>query len=186
MATSNFHNVNANNIFAVECTEEWDYDDLIENLKHELDYLDGDGKDEHELRSFPSRVIGTNFSSKLYADFQVEVELQVVVRSGYYAGVNLDWTPTFNLDGEEFCDGSEVAEHLVYSYGYSQRNADRYANWIGTWYERERDSLIERTEAMFANYSQPLVEVARFSNGETIYESASNRRSQLKAALLQS
>ena len=44
MATSNFHNENASAIFAVQLEHEFDYDDLVENLKSELnndpDYVD--------------------------------------------------------------------------------------------------------------------------------------------------
>ena len=35
MATSNFHNVNASNIFAVELQDEFDYEDLVCNLESE-------------------------------------------------------------------------------------------------------------------------------------------------------
>ena len=44
MATSNFHNVNASHIFAVQLEDEWDYQDLVSNLESEfntnLDYSD--------------------------------------------------------------------------------------------------------------------------------------------------
>jgi hypothetical protein len=169
MATQNFHNVNANNIFAVEIQDEWDYDDLIENLKHEVDYLDDTRKDEHELRSFPSRVIGCNYTEKLYTHFRVELELTVVVRSGYYSGVNLDWTPTFNIDGEEFEDLDDITEHLTYYYDFTEKQAARYTEWLKTWHERELESLVERTEQSFRYYTTPLGITAVFSNGEAMY-----------------
>ena len=42
MSTSNFHNVNASRIFACELADEFDYDDLVENLQADLADLPGD------------------------------------------------------------------------------------------------------------------------------------------------
>ena len=36
MATSNFHNVNASHIFAVQLEDTYEYDDLIDNIKSGL------------------------------------------------------------------------------------------------------------------------------------------------------
>ncbi len=52
MATSNFHNVNASHIFACSLENEWDYEDLVDNLKSELsnnsDYVDYGKTDPNE------------------------------------------------------------------------------------------------------------------------------------------
>ena len=59
MATSNFHNVNATHIFAVQLEDEWAYEDLVYNLESEFDihndYSDYGKSGPHELRSYPSR-----------------------------------------------------------------------------------------------------------------------------------
>ena len=61
MATSNFHNVNASHIFACSLENEWDFEDLKDNLSYEFKKIDGfdtlTKSDPHELRSFPSTSI---------------------------------------------------------------------------------------------------------------------------------
>ncbi len=42
MSTPNFYNKNASRIFANECEEEWDYEDLKSNLNSELAKLETD------------------------------------------------------------------------------------------------------------------------------------------------
>ena len=88
MGTRNFHSVNASKVFSVltgEC-EEWEYKHLIDNLTESLgkdpEFCAGIGKDEHELRSFPSTVIGTTSKNKYIAGVMVEVELTCIIRSG--------------------------------------------------------------------------------------------------------
>jgi hypothetical protein len=57
MATSNFHNVNATHIFACSLENEWDYEDLKDNVYYGLKGIEGFAdrtkSDPHELRSFP-------------------------------------------------------------------------------------------------------------------------------------
>ena len=77
MSTSNFHNVNASAIFAVPLENDFDYEDLVDNLKSELkvnsDYVDYGKTDKNELRSFPSRTLGSIRKYHQYKDFYVEV-----------------------------------------------------------------------------------------------------------------
>ena len=152
MATSNFHNVNASNIFAVELQDEFDYEDLVCNLESELsnhsDYFDYGKTDPNELSSFPSKSLGSFSNSTIIDDGEVEVYVTPVIRSGYYAGCNLDW-------------------HVrLYVNGYED---DTYADdaRVGT----IADEYIEFIENIFGQYSDKLGVTAQFSNGETIYHS---------------
>ena len=86
------------------------------------------------------------------------------------------------LHDEDF-DESELATDLSYHYDYSDANAKRYAKYAINWIEKEKAKLVERIEKIFRDYTDPLVVTARFSNGETIYESESNRKAVLKAAV---
>jgi hypothetical protein len=92
MATSNFHNVNATHIFAVQLEDEWAYDDLVENLESEFskhsDYYDYGKSDPNELRSFPSKSLGSFSNSVVVGEDEVEIYITPVIRSGYYEGVN--------------------------------------------------------------------------------------------------
>ena len=149
MATSNFHNVNASVIFACELEDEFDYEFLLDNVGFalaETGDMDSTTKsDPNELRSFPSKSIGA--LSKYISDDEggIDVIVTAVVRSGYYEGCNLDWHCTFEEWGESI-------EHLL-------PQAEK-AKW----------ELVDKIESIFEQFSTPLGVVARFSNGETIYQ----------------
>jgi hypothetical protein len=150
MATSNFHNVNATNIFAVQLEDEYDYEDLISNLESEFnkhsDYYDCGKTDQHELRSFPSRTLGSFSNSITIGEDEVEVYVTPVIRSGYYEGCNLDWDARYYVNGYEdelYCENTSI-EFILNEY-------------------------VEFIETIYSQYSEPLGVTARFSNGETIY-----------------
>ena len=150
MATSNFHNVNATHIFAVQLEDEWAYEDLVYNLESEFnihnDYSDYGKSDPDELRSFPSRSLGSFSDSLTIGDDEVEIYITSVIRSGYYEGCNLDW-------------------HIrLYVNGYED---DTYADDANVL--RISNEYIEFIENIYSQYSEPLGVTARFSNGETIY-----------------
>lgn len=150
MATSNFHNVNATNIFAVQLQDEWAYDDLLSNLESEFtshsDYSDCGKSDPYELHSFPSKSLGSFSNSVTIGDDEVEIFVTPVIRSGYYEGVNLDWHVRLYVNGYDDDTYADDANVLRISIEY-----------------------IEFIENIFEQYSEPLGVTARFSNGETIY-----------------
>ena len=150
MATSNFHNVNASHIFAVELQDEYDYQDLVDNLESEfstnIDYSDYSKSDPNELRSFPSKSLGSFNNSIEIGEDEVEVYVTPVIRSGYYEGCNLDWHVRYYVNGYE--------DDTYESHPRVQTLVEVYTNFIENVYEQ---------------YSQPLGVTARFSNGETIY-----------------
>lgn len=150
MATSNFHNVNATHIFAVQLEDEWAYEDLVYNLESEFnihnDYSDYGKTDPDELRSYPSRSLGSFNDSLTIGEDEVEIFITPVIRSGYYEGCNLDW-------------------HIrLYVNGYED---DTYADDANVL--RISNEYIEFIENIYSQYSEPLGVTARFSNGETIY-----------------
>ena len=150
MATSNFHNVNASHIFAVQLEDEWAYDDLVENLESEFskhsDYYDYGKSDPNELRSFPSKSLGSFSNSITIEDDEVEIYITPVIRSGYYEGVNLDWHIRLYVNGSEDDTYADDARVSVIA-----------------------DEYIEFIENIFEQYSDKLGVTAQFSNGETIY-----------------
>jgi len=150
MATSNFHNVNATHIFAVQLEDEWAYEDLVYNLESEFnihnDYSDYGKTDPNELRSFPSRSLGSFSDSLTIGDDEVEIYITPVIRSGYYEGCNLDWHIRLYVNGYEDDTYADDANVL--------RISNEYVDFI---------------ENIYSQYSEPLGVTARFSNGETIY-----------------
>lgn len=175
MATSNFHNVNSSKIFAVELEDDYDYEDLVRNLKSELTsnplYRDG-GSDPDELRSFPSTVIGSLEERYDYKDFSIGVRISSIIRSGYYSGCNLDWSIECTLDGYEI-EPDDVEDELSYQYDYSESLSKYYSELISRRFENMKDGLVEKLEKIYGDYSTKLGITARFSNGETIYHAIS-------------
>ena len=150
MATSNFHNVNASRIFAVELENDFDYEDLVDNLESEFSkhphFSDYGKSDPNELRSYSSKSLGSFSKSVRIGDDEVEVYVTPVIRSGYYEGCNLDWHVGLYVNGyqdDEYADDSLVTAIC-----------EVYTEFI---------------ENIYSQYSEQLEVVARFSNGETIY-----------------
>ena len=177
MATSNFHNVNSSDIFAVELENEFDYDDLIENLKSEFNnqcksWYEGNGNDPHESRSYPSKVLGSIAESIQYKEFGIECKLSVIVRSGYYSGCNLDWNMEYSLGGDAF-ELDDLAYNLRYQLDFSKSKSEKYALMASKKMTKIENSMVELTERIYGMYTDKIGVVARFSNGETIYSKLS-------------
>jgi hypothetical protein len=172
MATSNFHNVNASAIFAVPLENEYDYEDLVCNLESELsnnpDYVDYGKTDKNELRSFPSRTLGSIRKYHQYKDFYVEVCVTPVIRSGYYSGVNLDWNVDYTINGDIY-DIDELENGIGYNTALPISKIKVYSSLAEKKAEKLKNDIVEKLEALYNNYSDRYGVTAVFSNGETIY-----------------
>jgi hypothetical protein len=172
MATSNFHNVNASAIFAVQLEDEWSYDDLVENLKSQLNndpnYVDYGKSDPNELRSFPSRSLGSIRKYHQYKDFYVEVCVTPVIRSGYYDGVNLDWNVDYSINGDSY-DIDELENGIGYNTALPISKIKAYSLLAEKKAEKLKNEIVEKVESIFSDYSDRYGVTAVFSNGETIY-----------------
>jgi hypothetical protein len=174
MGTSNFHNVNANQIFAVKLEDEWDYYDLKDNLLHEFKKLDYDERKnerpEDELRSYPAVVLCLQSKFKKINDVEVGVSIRVIIRNGYYEGCNLDWLTNEYINGnwQNTIEVTEIAEALNEEIEEDERvkTISEFQSFI----ETTKNELITEVEKVFQEFSTPLKIKARFSNGETIYE----------------
>jgi hypothetical protein len=172
MATSNFHNVNASAIFAVPLEHEFDYEDLVCNLESELsnnpDYVDYGKTDKNELRSFPSRTLGSIRKYHQYKDFYVEVCVTPVIRSGYYSGVNLDWNVDYAINGDVY-DMDELENGIGYNTALPISKIKAYSLLAEKKAEKLKNEIVEKVESIFSDYSDRYGVTAVFSNGETIY-----------------
>jgi len=172
MATSNFHNENASAIFAVPLENEYDYEDLVCNLESELsnnpDYVDYGKTDKHELRSFPSRTLGSIRKYHQYKDFYVEVCVTPVIRSGYYSGVNLDWNVDYTINGDIY-DIDELENGIGYNTALPISKIKVYSSLAEKKAEKIKNQIVEELEALYNNYSDRYGVTAVFSNGETLY-----------------
>lgn len=192
MGTSNFHNVNAKCIYPVLMNyeinkededgneldeketvqaDDFDYECLIDSLVEKLNALNMDfslyGHDENELRSFPSRVVGTINQQKEIGGLIVGVSLTCVIRSGYYEGANLDYNLYQEINGEDLVDITDQYDFYSPFKGISKIHAEIADKWI----ETTQNKMIDLVENIYAEISDvKLRKVATFSNGETIFE----------------
>jgi hypothetical protein len=178
MATSNFHNVNATHIFACSLENEWDYEDLKDNVLYGLEKIEGytshTKSDPHELRSFPSQSIGAVSRVTAFPNFTLEVIVTAVARSGYYEGCNLDWHVSYEIDGYDCEDNYEgcvefALQNSLNEDEYSKADIMAYAMLAENNAERLKNEIVKEIEQVFKDYSDPLGVTAQFSNGETIY-----------------
>ena len=146
MSTANFVKKNASKYYAVETEEDYQYGDLVMNLQTEF-------KSEKDLWD-SDRNYGGHIIAQVEKEFgKWAVEFDIIIRSGYYAGVNLDWE----------CRIIDVEERTE-NYLGEIKLPKRIQSWI--------DNRIKKIEKVFADYSTPLICTARFSNGEAMYAKA--------------
>jgi hypothetical protein len=175
MSTQNFYNKNASRIFANECEEEWDYEDLKLNLNSELAKIETDNlfidwyeNERHNGdRNYGGLILGTLSIEKEYSQMGVSVTLTPVIRSGYYGGVNLDWEMEYHIEGDPHDDIDDIDWEA-----YFPTRPFMYEVWIINFLEESADKLKTKVEKVFTDYSTPLNCVGVFSNGEAVYEKA--------------
>jgi len=172
MSTSNFHNINASKIYACDTADEYAYEDLKMNLEEEIDNLpkgyDVERQCSDELRNYPAHVLGV-----ITDDFEYgETELEIVLRSGYYGGVNIDFNILF--EGNVYESIEDILSEYQDTYEYNEEKE-------GKIHVKDMEDQLEKITKFFneavntfeelaGKWSTPLRVVATFSNGETIYE----------------
>lgn len=168
MGASNFHNEYASKIYTFAAHDYngddmqamYDYEDGLENVDSAIKsgrfsgkYISRWGKDPLELRSYPSKIIGTICSSTDIAGCSIYVYVTALARSGYYTGANFDYFYWFEVDGTEV----EIEEIID----------PEAVKWISD----TKDELTNYIEQVYsANCDDRFMVVATFSNGETIYK----------------
>ena len=180
MSTANFHNVNASRIYMVRCEDEFDYDFTKENVLHELKrkgWYAYTPSSRNGLRSYPGTIFARKGTEIHIGESYTSVDICAIIRAGYYADANLDWV--IEINGESYDYGEftleDAKEHLqdyypYYSGGFSKMQAKNLLRKI-----REAvDELTAELESVYESWSEPLVCVGMFGNGEAIYKSASN------------
>ena len=181
MSTGNFHNVEASRIFAIECLDEMEYSDTKDNIFYNLESKFGkmkvfaeDKTSDDSLRSFYANVFAiVDGEYRTYDGEDVYPVAEIIARSAYYSGANFDYNIKFNVWGEIFEDVEDInAEEIMYLSDFTEAQAERYVEWMKKFLSEAQVKLREQIEEVFAENTIPLNVVARFSNGETMYEKA--------------
>ena len=198
MGTSNFHNVNARNVYAVmmnyeqpvldddgeetnemeDCApEHWECEEFMHMLKEDakelaplkgFSYHENCDEDPHELRSYSSIPLFQFYKNKKFGDVDVTVNINCVVRSAYYEGASLDWYITYDACGVNMDEIDFLAEMEWQSEMPAGMVKIQCKN-AENFASNKADELIEVVENFFKQNSMPLRVTARFSNGETHY-----------------
>ena len=198
MGTSNFHNVNARNVYAVmmnyeqpvlddngdetdvmenRTPEYWECEEFMNMLKEdamELAPLKGFSyhhtcdTDPHELNSYSSIPLFQFYKNKKFGDVDVTVNINCVVRVAYYEGGNLDWYMTFDICGNNIYEIEFYSDIEWHSDMPAGMRRIQCKN-AERFASNTEDELIEVVEDFFKQNSMPLGVTARFSNGETHY-----------------
>lgn len=150
MSTPNFKNKHASRVFASECQEEYDYSDLLDNVRSELKHFNKQERFNNER----------NYPGEIFAEYNIEsgkfmASINLIARGGYYSGVNLDWE--VEIENQQTGDSFEMGEDKI---------SATLQNLI--------DSKIRQVEKVYKTYTTPLICRGVFSNGEAIYEKAKN------------
>jgi len=176
MGTSNFYNENASKIYAMQLEDDLDYDFLVEDLtllamgKFKNDFETCDKYEENGLYSFPGNIIG-----RIYENFENEngnilVIVNIIIRSGYYSGVNLDYSIELNYENyNDRWEDMDLQDQEAFNCDDDFRKLKAltiYKKSIA-WLEKN----IKALEAIYQQIATPLSVIATFSNGETIYKS---------------
>lgn len=170
------------------------WDDTRDNVMYELlgidkdkeidwEFVRGNDVDIEELRSFPATSIGQFYTGVHYGGMDYTITIIPKTVSGYYEGFNLDFDIRVDNDqgyGEIINDGIEEGvskddiEYMFEEYEHQEPYMKGILALHGSKLIEKMNAVIadgvQRLEKVFTNYSDPLVVVAQFSNGETIYE----------------
>ena len=201
MGTSNF--AYKDTLYAVEIENEYDIEDLAENLYELMEKLDKKARAVNkkiDLDIYPLKKpewlrdnsrIERNFPAKHYGDVRVkstfmgidlDLTLQILVRNGYYEHVNIDYKWNIEIDGLESCEDEDAAyildwvdvDHLPEGLiAMNTKNLDKRLNEM-------KALAIEAYHHIGKYLGTEYNLTARFSNGETMFAQAEIKPTELK------
>jgi hypothetical protein len=154
-----------------EQPEEWECRDFIENAKYELEdkypkeFISA-GKGTHWHKD--DQLLGEFRWHKQYGESgEVSLTALLIMTTGYYQGASLDYILLTEVDGVEVGD-----DDVEFGYFKSVRNdglAKIHSKQATKWLDAtKKEAHIKCLEALTL-FGDEYKVVARFSNGETIY-----------------
>lgn len=145
MSTNNFNWDNV--LVAVEVDENFEMDWLIESLQEDLAKIkDSYYRDSYENERRGGKIIYSVDIARFYKDYGTAVykTIDIVVRSGYYDGINIDYVIVDSND---------------------------YYDFKGTkGLDKEVAKVAAKVAAVIKKHGTELLQLGSFSNGEAIYQ----------------
>ena len=180
MATSNFYNKNANGIYAIFQEDEYDdfiYDDVKDNISNDLvAYVKNSNAYLGHSNNYykDASIIEVVSLTDEVASVPFTVSIEVLMRSGYYEGANLDYEINYNVESVEFDDLSDAWQAYfdvaTWAFDMNRGLATIQARNASKRLEIISNELIENVEKILKENCTHFLQVsARFSNGETWY-----------------
>lgn len=179
MSAPNFYS-EAGTVFAIE-TNDNDDDDFIVNDVKENVFSTLEANQKISVQDADRYDSDRNYGGHIFADVElckthnprIYPQLEVIMRSGYYSGVNLDYSiKIYSESGESFevedIDNDTIMGELVYLN--DRRPSDLQVHATLRELNNEVEKLKQYVEAVYTDLTTPLIRVATFSNGEAVYE----------------
>lgn len=191
MSAPNFKLKNSSKYFVIDNIEdETDYDMLVEDLQehfknvinNDIDVEIYNNIDNNNDRNYPGLQFA-EINKELDIDelngFLVNICFNLVLRSGYYSGVNLDFDYNIVLENEE-CDNIDYFSDVIdnfFSNNFDEFDEDEDEYILNNRRLEIENNIIEEyknlvslIENEYSKLSEEYIKTAQFSNGEAIYE----------------
>ena len=180
MATNNFMNENAENIYVItEDKMELEYLDdnklLAEDIKGLLPDLTicNDYEVYYKNRSYPSVRLGEICEEVTTSkDIYILVCVNLVIRSGYYEASNLDYEYSIIIDNDTLYDDDIGINDFLNEYKDDFELTDDEIDTISKKAEETLSRIISKVEETYKKITEPYRQLGTFSSGEGIYERA--------------
>ena len=187
MGTANFSKKNASLIYAVymprideETGEEYQLDEF--DVEEEREFIQESlekisGYSSYFSRWYDCDKLGSVIRDCSLAGIGAAVELEVVVRSGYYEGANLDYDINIiacnesSIEPDDLDECVQVEDVMDYT-GFTRGLATIQHRNLMKRINKTLDELRGEVEDVFKAISKPMRIVGRFNNGECVYENA--------------
>jgi len=180
MATNNFMNENASNIYVITDDKmEFEYGSdteiLAEDLKSFLPDLTiyNDYEVYYENRSYPSIRLGEICEEvTTNKDIYITICVSLVLRHGYYGSYNLDYEYNIVIDNDTLYDDEVGIDEFLNEYKDDFGLSDDEVIDISEETVEVLSRLISKIEETYSKLSETYKQLGTFSNGEGIYERA--------------
>lgn len=171
------------------------YDDLLDNIRSTMtgmetktkkgitvkfDCYPSSHREWDGQRNFEGRILGRIIANSTFFGIDIQLEKNVIVRSGYYEGANIDHDLSLSSDysyKQTVSDNDDlkgciegIIEEVVYAGVFSEKQGERYHPNITKRINSMETALNDAFEYIATQNATEYEVSARFSNGETWYK----------------